>query len=119
MASKYGHFEVCQLIVEGVEDKNSKDGNGETPLHMAATYSHLEVCWLIVENVEDKNPEDKFGKTPLHMAAEYGHMVVCQLIVENVRDKNPEDNGETPLNPLRFEGHQNFMHHVEFLKIPL
>ena len=87
-AAKNGHFKVCKLIMDNLEDKNPVDSYGWTPLHSAAQNGHLEIVQYIMEYLEDKNPEDKDGWTPLHAAAHKGYLKVCQLIMENVEDKN-------------------------------
>ena len=105
-AAENGHSEVCQLILENVQDKNPKGEYGKTPLHYAAENGHLEVCQLILENVQDKNPTGKFGATPLHYAAKNGLSKVCQLILENIQDKNPKGQwGKTPLHYATENGH--------------
>ena len=64
MAAQHGYLAVCQLIIKNVEDKNPRDQNGRTPLHLAAENGHLAICQLILENVQDKNPKDRWGCTP-------------------------------------------------------
>ena len=52
-AAQNGHFDVCQLILSFIQDKNPKsDITDITPLHYAAKNGHFEVCKLIVENVQ-------------------------------------------------------------------
>ena len=69
LAARRGHLEVCKLIIEFIENKNSQNKWNGTPLHEAAGYGHLQVCKLIIENIEDKNPKNNLGDTPLHLAA--------------------------------------------------
>ena len=40
-AAKNGHFEVCKLLVDNVEDKNPGCNDGETPLFKAAQNGHF------------------------------------------------------------------------------
>ena len=42
-AALKGHFEICKLIVDSVEDKNPALSDGDTPLHFAAEQGHLEL----------------------------------------------------------------------------
>ena len=94
-----GHLNVCQLILENVQEKNPPNNAGETPLHMATSWGRLDVCQLILENVQEKNPADGRGRTPLHTAAYAGHLDIAQLIIKNVEQKNPPDKyGNTPLH---------------------
>ena len=91
LAATRSHLEVCKLIIEFIENKNSQNKWNGTPLHEAAGYGHLQVCKLIIENIEDKNPKNNLGDTPLHLAAKSGHFEVCKLIIENTEDINPKN----------------------------
>ena len=110
-ASIEGEVDICQKIIERVDDKNPSVGelpaNSKcdttlqfncTPLHMAAMQGHIEICRLIMGHLEDKNPKNVFGDgdTPLH---ETGRLEVYQLIVKETADKNPKNKrGFTPLH---------------------
>ena len=127
-AARKGFSEICEMIMENMEEKNPKDECGITPLHQAAEYGELEVCKLIIENVQcdkeickryqcDKNPNNDINFTPLHMAAMNGHIQVCKFIIENVCEnpkprsdrgdsKNPKCcDGTTPLHKAALRGH--------------
>ena len=62
-AARYGHLEVCRLIISNLEhDMNPADNRGWTPLHEAAWNGHQEICRLIISNLEDDmNPADNGG----------------------------------------------------------
>ena len=112
-AAKKGFLEICEMIMENMDEKNPKGDWGVTPLHRAAENGKLEVCKLILENLLcnremckryqcDKNPKNDNYFTPLHMAGMIGHLEVCKLIIENVC-KNPmprSDRGD-PRNAKR------------------
>ena len=53
-AANNGHFEICKLIVENVEDKNPAYNSGYTPVDIAAKNGHFDICILILKRMEDK-----------------------------------------------------------------
>merc|ERR1719391_1730579 len=80
------HLEICQLILDNVEDKNPADNYRITPLHEAARGGHLSVFKLLLEHSPEKNPKNSGGVTPFHFAAREGHSDICKLIEETVLD---------------------------------
>ena len=110
-ASVEGDVDICQKIIERVDDKNPSVGElpansfyqyqfqfNCTPLHMAAMQGHIDICRLIMSHLEDKNPKNVYGDgdTPLH---ETGQLEVYQLIMNETADKNPKNKrGFTPLH---------------------
>ena len=67
-AARKGYLQICQEIIERVDDKNPKDLSGMTPLHHAAANGSMGVCRLILKNVDERNPKTNQGKTPLDFA---------------------------------------------------
>ena len=49
------------------QDKNPKDKNGITPLHLAAKNGSFNIFYNVLNCAEEKNPKDKNGITPLHL----------------------------------------------------
>ena len=65
-AAKYGHKNICKLIMNNIEDKNPKDISWTTPLHEAARIGHVQVCKIIIDELSDifsvpSNPKDSKG----------------------------------------------------------
>ena len=58
-----GFFEVCSLIIENVDDKNPKNKEGITPLHIAAGGGYFEVFKIIHKNAADTFTRDNLGNT--------------------------------------------------------
>ena len=122
IAAFRGYFDICQLILENVEEKNPANKMGKTPLHLAAQGGHLGIVQLIIKNVEQKNPPDEDGNTPLHYAARMyiAHrrpieieiyidienidieIEIVRLILRNVEEKHPINTaGRAPLDEAR------------------
>ena len=95
---KMGHEEICEFLINNLEDKNPSCTNGMTPFHYAAEGGLTNVCRLIFENIGDKNPAALNGCTPLHLAAKNGHLQIARLIVNTGVDKNSLFHGKTPLD---------------------
>jgi ankyrin repeat protein len=73
--------QVSRLMAMGA-DKNAKNANGETPLHIAADHGHVETVTALVMHGADKEATDANGDTPLHYAASNGH----EETVETLQD---------------------------------
>ena len=107
-----------------VTDKNPRDDDQKTPLHMAAEGGYYELCQLIIGNVQEKNPRDSLQLTPLHMAANYGHIDICKLIIENGEETNPnipDIHGRTPMDLAARNGYKSvcqlFQEDMSFFQI--
>lgn len=111
LATKYSQFfdlKTIKNILELESEKNPKDIEGNTPLHLAARKGNLEVFLLIKEKVEDINPKNGHDNTPLHRAA-LSHEIcakqIVEMIIQNVVEKNPKNViGITPLHNAALNG---------------
>ena len=54
LAAKYGHLEICRLILANIVDKNPVNNDGETPSQLAACHGHLSVMELIKSELSTK-----------------------------------------------------------------
>ena len=52
-AARNGHFEVCKLILENVEDKNPPDNIGSTPINEAIKKKNFKIARLILNHTEN------------------------------------------------------------------
>jgi ankyrin repeat protein len=86
IAAGAGQLEICQLIMDDLDDKNPGDPNGYTPLHHAARRGSVEGCNFIMDKLENKSPifyPGRLNATPLCHAVIGGHLEVCRFILEN------------------------------------
>ena len=83
IAAKKGHFNICKLIIENVQNKNPANSIGHTPLHEAAYFGRFDICKLIIDNVDNKHPIDNLGKTPKNLADENNNTLVSLLFESN------------------------------------
>ena len=107
-APNFRHLDVCELIMEKIENKNPADDIGWTPLHLAAFNGHLDLTKLIIEKIDYNNLVSNLDiMTPIHWAAYKGHSEVCKVIIEKAHERNPSldgENGNTALHLAVFGG---------------
>ena len=51
MAASKGHFDICKLIIDNVDNKNLASNNGSTSLQEATQNGQLEICKLIIDSL--------------------------------------------------------------------
>ncbi|XP_078694710.1 uncharacterized protein LOC144923761 [Branchiostoma floridae x Branchiostoma belcheri] len=100
-ASRNGHLEVCDLLLQRGANPNSQTrSGGVTPLHRAAYCGHEAVVKLLLKKRADPGLCDEDGKNALHKSAERGHVQVSRLLLQAAPDtRSVEDKrGKTPIN---------------------
>jgi ankyrin repeat protein len=99
-AAKAGDLEKVKALLKANPDLvNSKDKEGETPLHLTVSWGKhgKEIAELLLTNKADINAMDLHG-TPLHYAAAKGDTNMAALFLANKADIDAKDNGGgTPL----------------------
>jgi ankyrin repeat protein len=106
LASRQGHMEVGQLLIEHGANAAAWDGNGWTPLHWACYGGHVELARLLIEHGADAAARNWIGWTPLHRACDGGHVELAQLLIEHGADAIGRDRDEwTPLHRACNGGH--------------
>ena len=87
------------MLLQAQVEKNPKNDEGFTPLHIAAHHGYSEVCRILLENNAEKNPKGDDGITPLHIAALFGHLDICKALIQSGAERFPRNNnGKTPLD---------------------
>ena len=111
-AAKFTHSwdsDIIKGIIKGFleveKEKNPRDKDGNTPLHMTVGTGNLDITQIILAAIEDKNPKNNNGETPLHSASFNGNVKIVELILKNVIDKSPFDRfRQTPLHNAALTG---------------
>lgn len=97
--------EVRALLVLGA-NKEFRDRNRNTPLHVAALGGDAGVVRALLAMGANKESRRKDGLTPLYLAASGGHAgVVRALLAEGANTESRDGNGLTPLHAAAFRGH--------------
>ena len=81
-----------------IENIDTKDEEGITPLHDASSHGNLEAVQFLIDNGADVNARNKYNETPLHYASYHGRLEIARLLVDNEADVNAKDErGNIPL----------------------
>lgn len=104
---------VESLIKKNPDLVNSKDTNGDTPLHISTFYEHMKITELLVKKRADVNAANVYGMTPLHYAMRKKNLDLIGLLLKNGADINCRNVwGMTPLYRAAGSG---FIKGVQFL----
>src|SRR5579862_3726327 len=102
-AAENGWYSVAEKLL-AMEDPNSKDEEGKTPLHLAAKKGSESLVKLLLARGGDQTAEDNFGLTPLHCAIEGGSEAVVNLLSNTSELKLPISSLWLPLHKVTSNG---------------
>ena len=74
-AARYGHLDICRLLIDKGAQLEAKDIIGRTPLHCAAVRGHVEIVRLLCDRGADVEARSDSGSWPLHWAAYIGQNI--------------------------------------------
>ena len=86
-ASKEGHVEILNLLLEAGTDKNMRTTGGDTALILASAAGQKERVHLLLDAGADKNLCDNDGNTALTAASEEGHTAILRSLLDVDADK--------------------------------
>ena len=79
--------EVISLLLEYGAKVNSRDLEGNTPLHVMCHTGNLEAIRILLSHQADLVAENNEKALPVHSAAERGHTEVLQALFESDRSR--------------------------------
>ena len=109
VAAANGFAEVLEVLLDGSENLNARDGNPQrqTVLQIASSKGHQAVVGLLIDKGADADLKDKYGKAALHEAARNGHEAVVRLLIDKGADTSLKDKyGKTALQEAAWNGHE-------------
>jgi len=65
MAAAFGHTNVAKALIEAGADINSRNKNGDTPLHISSFLCYTEIVQSLLDKGADKNARNNAGSKPL------------------------------------------------------
>ena len=103
-ASRFGHLDICRLLIEKGAKADARELVGMTPLHFAI--KHVEIVRLLCDHGADIDARDMmFEITALSQAAFEGYLDVVQELVERNAEINARNtDGWTALMGARLNG---------------
>ncbi|XP_039965706.1 ankyrin repeat domain-containing protein 18A isoform X1 [Bactrocera tryoni] len=97
-AAMNNQYEVCDALLKGGINKDSKTKVDRTPLHMACFYGNERIVELLLAKKCIVNPRDMLRMTPLHWAVEKGHKSIARLLLKHNADVTVTSKfGKTPI----------------------
>ena len=101
VASKYGHTNAVNVLLQYGANVALTDKSGRTALHFAAGSSDnsCEILRCLIENGADIDKGRNDNQTPLMIAAQKGHVSVATFLIEHGANVDLQDeNGNTALH---------------------
>lgn len=84
---------------------NSKDSDGDTPLHVMAMRGDVFACQALVDAGAEINAIGDMGQTPLHVAISQGYVEIVELLLAaGAKTDIQSEFGETPAEKANKKG---------------
>jgi len=84
---------------------NSKDVDGDTPLHVMVSRGDSFACHALVDAGAEVNAVGDMGETPLHVAISQGYIEIVELLLNSgAKTDVRSEFGETQIDKARKKG---------------
>ena len=90
-ASRCGHADVVQLLLEHGANANAPDDRNCTPLLLASYGGHVEVARVLLKHGVDMEVRDRNDWNPLEKASAERHVDLVRVLLEYGADANTKD----------------------------
>ena len=98
-AAYFGEIGVIRTLRANRVDVNTKDRDGNTPLHMAVLGGHTNCVGLLIEKKANVDAVNSEGNNPLHLAVATAPPECIVLLLKACAPVNSRNkNGDTPLD---------------------
>ncbi|XP_075159810.1 ada2a-containing complex component 3 isoform X2 [Haematobia irritans] len=113
-AAMNNQYEICQVLLNGGINKDSKTKVDRTPLHLACYYGNEQIVELLLSKGCAVNPKDMLRMTPLHWAVEKRHKSIVRLLLKHNADVTVITKfGRTPLAMAVFTEQADLLEELE------
>lgn len=108
------HVDVIQLFLDHKVEKEIRDNEGNTVLHLATASGREGNVKLLIDNGFNTDAINNAGESPLHIACSQGNISITTLLLchESRETINASNNGgRTPINAKNLKG-RTALHHA-------
>ena len=75
--------DLARLLLDKGAKADSKDEDGQTPLHYAVSYEWLDLAKILLDKGANVNAKNFLDQTPLHFTTVYHYKAAAKLLLEN------------------------------------
>ena len=82
IASRNGHKNIVEVLINKRTDANKVDKSGSTALHLAAEGGHIDIVERLTDATTNVAVKNNNGLTPLMIASKNGHDQIVQVLIQ-------------------------------------
>jgi hypothetical protein len=103
-ATKVGDIKTIKEHLNEGMNVNTRDDEGNAPLHIATLFGQTEIMKLLIQEGADVNISNNDSATPLHTAAFFGQAEAAEILIQNGADVNARhSDGAVPLDLTKLD----------------